>query len=35
MEICRFDSSDEVPLNRVERHNVSALIAVEREKGCR
>ncbi len=32
---CRFDSSDEVPLNRVERHNVSALIAVESEKGCR
>lgn len=32
---CRFDTSSEVPLNRVERANVAAIVAVERDKGCR
>lgn len=32
---CRFDVSAEVPLNRIERANVAAIIGVERDKGCR
>ena len=32
---CRFDSSGDVPLNRTERGNVLAIVAIEREKGCR
>jgi hypothetical protein len=32
---CRFDNSDEVPLNSVERANVAAIVSVERDKGCR
>lgn len=31
---CRYDSSGDVPLNGIERANISAIIAVEREKGC-
>ncbi len=32
---CRFETSGEVPLNRVERANVDAIVRVERDKGCR
>lgn len=34
-ENCRFDRSGEVPLNRIERANVKAIVGVERAKGCR
>ena len=34
-ENCRFDSSGDVPLNRIERMNISAIVSVERWKGCR
>ncbi|NJM34441.1 MAG: YARHG domain-containing protein [Rhodomicrobium sp.] len=32
---CRFESSGDVPLNRIERANVTAIISAEQDKGCR
>lgn len=34
-EYCRFDTSGSVPLTRVERANIFAIVAVESEKNCR
>ncbi len=34
-ENCLYEQSEDAPLNEVERANVLAILAVEREKGCR
>jgi hypothetical protein len=34
-EGCRYSNDADVPLNRVERQNVSTIRAMERAKGCR
>ena len=34
-DYCRFDTSGAVPLTRVERANISAIVAVESGKNCR
>lgn len=31
---CKFDDAADVPLNKFERHNVSAIKKVEKSKGC-
>ena len=31
---CYIDDAEDVELNRVERYNISQIVAVERQKGC-
>ncbi len=31
---CKFDNAGDVPLSAIERHNVSAIKKVEKNKGC-